>query len=381
MNGARILSIATAVPPFRMTRAEWLAIADRISPAGVDRALLARLAERSGIDARHCAAFARGVPGAVEAGDARPPDARADGHAIDASFYATTDRPGTAARIRLWSRAARAMSLEAATAALARADGAGGGAARVTHLVTASCTGFESPGIDAHLIASLGLAPTVSRLNVGFMGCHALVNALAAARHAVCGEPGATALVVATEVSSAHFHHSARLDQLVANTLFADGSAALVIGGGEDDDVRAHAHPTIAATHSIHLAATADEMAWTIGDHGFEMTLGAGVPACLEREVGAWVAGALARHGRTVGEVGGWAVHPGGPRVLDAVAAALGLGETALAASRAVLREHGNMSSATLGFILARLAVEGAPRPWVALAFGPGLVGEMLVVE
>ena len=452
MNDARILSIATAVPPFRMTRADWLAIADRISPAGVDRALLARLAERSGIEARHCAAFARGIPaaaGANAAGDARPANeahagwsrvegsqeegvqvegtqvegiqvggiqvggiqvggtkvertqvegTQVEGTQVDASFYLGEDRPGTAARVRLWSRAARAMSLEAATAALARAGLAGDRAARVTHLVTASCTGFESPGIDSHLIESLGLAPTVSRLNVGFMGCHALVNALAAARHAVRGEPGATALVVATEVSSAHFHHSSRLDQLVANTLFADGSAALVVGAGDGaphgsgEACRtieattgpvppARALPTIAATHSIHLAATADEMAWTVGDHGFEMTLGARVPACLEREVGAWVSGALARHGRTVGEVGGWAVHPGGPRVLDAVAAALGLDEAALAASRAVLRDHGNMSSATLGFILARLAADGAPRPWVALAFGPGLVGEMLVVE
>jgi predicted naringenin-chalcone synthase len=462
MSVARLASIATAVPPFRMTREDWLAIAHRISPAEVDRALLARLAERSGIEARHCAAFARGETRTASGDDARGADGAAvpsdaceargttDGndasdarststrptstrmtsasttsapddsypHAIDASFYERADRPRTGARVALWSRAARAMAAESAAKALVRAGIVGDAArTRVTHLVTASCTGFESPGIDAHLIATLGLAPTVSRLNVGFMGCHALVNALAAARHAVIAEPHATALVVATEVSSAHFHHSARLDQLVANTLFADGSAAIVVegrGAGDhggsgvgveptdatgprvaaQDDARSDAGqggppgidrgarlPAVVATHSVHLAASADEMAWTIGDHGFEMTLGARVPERLEREVGGWVRDALARHGRTVAEVGGWAIHPGGPRVLDAVAASLGLDETALAASRAILRDHGNMSSATLGFILERLAIERAPRPWVALAFGPGLVGEMLLIE
>ncbi len=380
MTVARIASIATAVPPFRMTREDWLAIADRISPAEVDRALLARLAERSGIEARHCAAFAGG---------------EGERSGIDASFHESADRPRTGARVALWSRAARAMATESAATALARAGIAGEEASRrVTHLVTASCTGFESPGIDAHLIATLGLAPTVSRLNVGFMGCHALVNALAAARHAVIAEPRATALVVATEVSSAHFHHSARLDQLVANTLFADGSAAIVVeggcvgnaadtgGGGGSRGAGCGADPlAIVATHSIRFAASADDMAWRIGDHGFEMTLGASVPGRLEREVGGWVRGALAPHGRTVAEIGGWAIHPGGPRVLDAVAASLGLDQTAVAASRAVLRDHGNMSSATLGFILERLAAAGTPLPWVALAFGPGLVGEMLLVD
>jgi predicted naringenin-chalcone synthase len=129
------------------------------------------------------------------------------------------------------------------------------------------------------------------------------------------------------------------------------------------------------------IPGTADEMRWTVGDHGFEMTLGAGVPDILRERVGPWVRAALAEHGLDGGAVGGWAIHPGGPRVLDAVTASLTLPAGADAASRAVLREHGNMSSATLLFILRRLAQSGAPRPWVGLAFGPGLVGEMLLVR
>jgi predicted naringenin-chalcone synthase len=137
----------------------------------------------------------------------------------------------------------------------------------------------------------------------------------------------------------------------------------------------------VAAAHTVLIPGTADEMRWTVGDHGFEMTLGARVPDILRDAVGPWVTGALAGHGLAVADIGGWAIHPGGPRVLDAVADALALPAGSDAHSRAVLREHGNMSSATLLFILRRMHEAGVPRPWVGLAFGPGLVGEMLLVR
>ena len=351
MNAPVIRSIGTANPPERLTRDAWLAFADRIAPSEVSRALLARLAERSEIDER----------GAAAAGE--PP------------FYADGLTPGTAARMQLWSRAARAMAKKACANALAAAEA---DAATITHLVTASCTGFESPGIDAHLIERLGLSRAVARVNIGFMGCHAAVNALSVARSAAIADPRARVLVCCAEVCSAHFHHSARIDQLIANTLFGDGAAAVVVDGASH---AAQGAPLLAATHSLHLANSEREMAWSIGDHGFEMTLGARVPDILQAEVGAWVASALAPHGLSVGDIGAWAIHPGGPRVIDSVLASLGLPAVAGDASRAILRAHGNMSSATLLFILERLLRANAPRPWVGLAFGPGLVGEMVVVR
>lgn len=350
MMRVAIHALATARPSFRMTRAEWLEIAARISPPEVDRGVLARLAERSGIDTRWCAAF----------------------ESENACFYDTGGIPGTAQRMALWSRAARAMALDAGRQAIARA---GVDAATITHVVTASCTGFEAPGIDAFLIESLGLARDARRLNLGFMGCHAAVNALAAARAIAVSNPQATVLVCCAEVCSAHFHHTARVDQLIANTLFSDGAAAAIVAGD------AVAGVELAATHTTLIADTAGEMRWTIGDRGFEMTLGAQVPSVLEREVGAWVRGALDGEGLSVSDIGGWAIHPGGPRVIDAVTAALALDPRAGDPSRAVLRECGNMSSATLLFILERLQRAEVPRPWVGLAFGPGLVGEMLVVR
>jgi predicted naringenin-chalcone synthase len=358
---ATIVSLATSHPSCRMSRADWLEIAHAISPRDVDRALLARLAERSAIDTRWCAAFDDGRCG----------------------FYKPNEIPSTAARMALWLRAAREMSHAAATRALDDAHSVGITPSDITHVVTASCTGFAAPSIDTFLIDQLRLARTVARLHVGFMGCHAAVNALAAARAAVLADPHAVVLVTMAEVSSAHFHHSTRLDQLIANSLFADGCAAMIVVGDERiktiDPQRAQSLTTIAGTHAILIPETTAEMAWSIGNHGFEMSLGARVPTILEHEIRVWVERVLATHGLTRADVHGWAIHPGGPRVIDAVASALQLSETTVAHSRAILRHYGNMSSATLPFILERLAHEGIAKPWVGLAFGPGLAGEMIV--
>lgn len=347
-----IRAIGTAVPPGELTVESWLRVADRITPAEVDRAVLRRLAERSGIERRRCVTSVDPEGGLFPSADA--------------------PEPGTERRMRAWSRWARELSLSAAREAL----GSSGHAARdITHLVTASCTGFESPGIDAHLIESLGIHPRCRRTNVGFMGCHAAVNALACARDAVRSNPGSVALVACTEISSAHFQRSTRLDRLVANTLFADGAAAAVVGAARPGDA------LLAGTGSVLIPDTAGEMGWTVGDHGFEMTLGARVPDVLRARIRAWVESTLEPQGLGIGAIGGWAIHPGGPRVIDAVRDALGLAEEATDPSRNVLRDHGNMSSATLLFILRALAERRVPRPWVGLAFGPGLAGELVLIR
>jgi predicted naringenin-chalcone synthase len=244
---------------------------------------------------------------------------------------------------------------------------------RITHVVTASCTGFQAPGPDQWLVGDLGLPPTVRRTHVGFMGCHAAVNALAVAASLVLSDPDARVLVCCVEICSVHLHYGERLDRLIANTLFADGAAAAVVGS------QGHG-PCLQAFDSVLLPDSPDQMAWTVGDHGFEMTLGARVPEILQARVGPWIRGVLDRHGLSVAGTGGWAIHPGGPRVIEAVLASLELPESCGAASREVLRDFGNMSSATLLFILERLQRAGVPRPWMGMAFGPGLAGESVLV-
>ncbi len=351
---ACIHSIGCANPTQRLTREQWIEMASSIAPKSLDRAVIARLAERSGIDGRWCASAQQvGEPAFFQAGQ--------DGQG-----------PTTAQRMQLWASAARQMSMEACSQAIDRAKISG---RTITHVVTASCTGFDAPGLDAWLIENLSLSAECRRINVGFMGCHAAVNALAIARDTTLANPDAVVLVCCAEVSSAHLHYGVRLDQLIANTLFSDGSAAVIVARGDPSVL-----PYIAGTHSIMIPNSAGEMAWRIGDNGFEMTLGARVPEILEARVGEWVRRALANYSHTVEDIQGWAIHPGGPRVIEAVIASLSIPHESGDSSRRILRDFGNMSSATLLFILRELLDHNVARPWVGLAFGPGLAGEMLVV-
>jgi predicted naringenin-chalcone synthase len=354
MSQPRILGLATSTPRRELPRAEWLTIARRLSPARVDARVLERLADRSGIDTRACACLT-------------PP--------FGESFYPADDGSGgptTASRMELWWSGVRDMGERAALSALAQSAC---GPESITHVVTASCTGFRAPGLEMHLIEALSLPASTQRTNIGFQGCHAAVNALAVARAIVLADASARVLVCCAEVSTAHFHYSDRLDQLIANTLFADGCAACVVGASAGA-----LQPAILSTHTRLFPATAGEMGWLVGDHGFEMMLGARVPELLEHGVGSWVDEALAQHGWSRGHIGGWAIHPGGPRVIDAVLASLALPASSGHHSREVLRRHGNMSSATLLFIVRDLMEARVPRPWGGMAFGPGLAGELLLL-
>ncbi|MGN8050632.1 type III polyketide synthase [Curtobacterium sp. 22159] len=252
-------------------------------------------------------------------------------------------------------------------------DRAGVAAGSVTHVVTVSCTGFTQPGPDLDIVRELGLAPTVFRQHIGFMGCCAAFPALRIAAAFAEADPAAVVLVVCAELCTLHVRASDDPDQIVANSVFGDGAAAVVVTatgpGLRLDDF---------ATTVVPEGAS--EMAWNIGDEGFEMVLSTAVP----KLVGATVAGAVAPlfdRARGLGaaaDVPVWAVHPGGRAILDRTEDALGLPASALSASRAVLRDHGNVSSATVLFVLRQALDDGLDdgTPVVALAFGPGLTVE-----
>ena len=244
---------------------------------------------------------------------------------------------------------------EAPPLAHRRQPGAGRSANRpraITHLITASCTGFFAPGLDSALIGSLGLSPAVRRVHIGFMGCHAAFNALGAARDIARAEPAARILVCCVELCSLHFAYGWDPGRLVANALFADGAAAAVVGNesiGDGESLR------LRDTASFLIPGCPEAMTWRIGDHGFSMTLSPGVPKHIRDHLGGWCRDWLARHELTPEMIGGWAIHPGGPKILEAVAAAAGLPDEALSHSRAILADHGNMPSATVLFILHRM--------------------------
>jgi predicted naringenin-chalcone synthase len=289
-----------------------------------------------------------------------------------------TGGPSTRARMDRYAAEAAPLATAAATRAIAEA---GITPQEITHLVTCSCTGFANPGCDLDLVSALGLPATVARTHVGFMGCHGAFNALRVADAFVAADPGNIPLVVCVELCSLHFQYGSRSDDVVANSIFADGAAALV--GGHPSRFRSGSAPgwRIERQWSAILPDSRGEMGWTIGDHGFAMNLAATVPATVGRHLPATVTAGLASAGLGSGDVGAWAVHPGGPRVLTAVEEALGLPEGALADSREVLAEHGNMSSATILFILERMLRGAADGPCVAMAFGPGLTAELALLK
>jgi predicted naringenin-chalcone synthase len=313
---------------------------------------------------------------------------REDGPAAERqAFYAPARAsedggPTTAQRMAPFEEEAPPLATEASRLALADA---GLGAAAVTHLVTVSCTGFFAPGMDAALIHRLGLAPTVERTHVGFMGCHGALNGLRLAASLAVADPRARVLLCSVELCSLHLAYSWDPQALVANALFSDGAAALVGVGEGVRGAGGEARPRgagpasrwrVAATGTLLFPDSADAMSWRIGDHGFRMTLSPSVPAIIEGHVARWLRDWLAGHGLGQDDVRTWAVHPGGPRVLGAFGAAMGLPRDTFEVSRQVLADFGNMSSATLLFILERLRDAGAEGPVVAIAFGPGLVAE-----
>ena len=291
-------------------------------------------------------------------------------------------RPGTGARNDVYVARSPDLFVRAAEEALAGAPGIT--AADVTHVVTVSCTGFFAPGPDYLLVRRLGLAPSTRRLHIGFMGCYGAFPALRAARDTCLAEPDAVVLVVCAELCTLHLRSSDDPDAIVASSVFADGAAAAVVSS----------RPAAPGSHVLDLDVLETvltpvgegDMAWSIGDQGFDMVLSSYVPHIVEENIDSALATLLEAGGIGVGDVDGWAVHPGGRSILDRVESQVGLGEVAMAPSRRVLREYGNMSSATVLFIL-REHLEGAggadgdPAPPAvrrvcAMAFGPGLTVE-----
>ena len=292
------------------------------------------------------------------------------------AVHAEERGPTTARRMERYAAAAPALAAEACNAALTDAGMAG---SEITHLVTVSCTGFSAPGVDLELVSRLGLPAGVSRTHVGFMGCHALLNALRVASALAAADPAARVLVVAVELCSLHHQYSSEPQQIVANALFGDGAAAAVIGQSAAES--AAGRWQLVAQNSLVLPETDGTMSWRIGDHGFRMTLSPQVPDLISEYLGDWLESWLQTQGLSTEDIGSWAVHPGGPRILTATAAAAGFEPALLDPSRDVLAAFGNMSSPTVAFILQRLLSAGAAGPCVVLAFGPGLTIEAALLN
>ncbi len=349
MTQAWLNRIGTAVPPYDIHNAFIEFGRDTIADDH-KRALFDRMAGLADIEHRY----------AVFEAAPRPRDTILD---MD-GFYRRGAFPGTASRMAKYEPNALELALRAVRAL--DADPAG-----ITHLIVASCTGFSAPGLDFQIMRAIGLPDSTQRTIVGFMGCFAAVNALKLADQIVRADAAARVLVVNVELSSLHLQEDFQdVPKMLSFLLFGDGASAAL--------VTAEPHGIAFGRFEVAvIPRSAELITWHISDSGFLMHLSGQVPGRIRR----W----LPEHGPALipprhPEV--WAVHAGGRSILDSVQQGLHLPPDALRFSRDVLRNHGNMSSATLVFVLnAILNDPDARGPGMAMAFGPGLTVETFAFE
>lgn len=294
-------------------------------------------------------------------------------------FAAGRETPGTEARLEVFRRHASALSTEAVKVLLLRANGLK--PADISHLIVVCCTGMYAPGLDIDLVKALGLSPTVQRTAINFMGCYAAFNALKIA-DAICkSDAEARVLIVCTELCSLHFQQTPTEDNLLANALFGNGSAAVLVEGKPRDAINLRLRKFF-----TNLSMDGEQhMAWTVGDLGFEMKLSSYIPDIIRGGIRSLADSLLTGFSRTLPEIEHFALHPGGRRILEAIESALGITREENRHAYHVLRRYGNMSSATVLFVLHELLAHLTPKSngehILSFAFGPGLTMESMVAE
>jgi len=361
---AWIHRIDTLLPGFSFTQEEASRKMQEWSRDERERRLIRAVYRSSGIERRHTV---------IEDFDGDSP----------ASFFRTgPDRgrkgPGTAARNALFESESQFLSVALARKVL---DNSVFDAGDVTHVVTVSCTGFCNPGPDYHIVRGLGMSPGTQRYHLGFMGCYAAFPALRMAAQFCEADPGAVVLVLCLELCSLHLQRNGTEDTILANSLFSDGAGAAVVSARAPSPVNKTFR--IEGFRSTLVPDGEQEMAWRIGDHGFDISLTSYVPKIIGANLRDFVEPSLALGGMAIGDVDLWAVHPGGKSILDQVQRCLDLGAEQLRASREVLRRFGNMSSASILFVLEEILNQGAgggEEKVCAIAFGPGLTVEMALL-
>jgi predicted naringenin-chalcone synthase len=340
------------VPPHDVHNA-FIAFATGMLPEGTTRNLFRRMARLSAIEHRY--SFVN-------------PISTDDGSWKDAEqVYVPGDFPVTARRMKFFESFAPQLAHSALDKLALTEDERGA----ITHVIVTSCTGLYAPGLDFEVVKHLGLNTTVERTMIGFMGCYAAINALKSAHHIVRSVPEARVLILNLELCSLHFQETTELEQVLSFLVFADGCAATLVSA----DAQGLAIDSFLA---LQIPETSHLITWRIGELGFDMHLSGQVPG----EIG----GALRQLGSQVTRgndplaIDLWAVHPGGRSILDAVEKGLALPADALADSRSVLARFGNMSSATVMFVLREIMQRAeSGQQGCAMSFGPGLTAETML--
>ena len=255
----------------------------------------------------------------------------------------------------------------------------------ITHLITFSCTGMSAPGVDIGLIEKLGLNRSIERTCINFMGCYAGINALRMANYIVSSQKNAVVLLAGVEICTIHYQKSMSQDQLIANAIFGDGAAAVIVTSIEKDAVHENLGFILDKFYSEFEPSGIHEMAWRIGDYGFDIRLSTYVPDLIRKNIGGLINKLFEKAEINQKNIDWYALHPGGMKILEACEKALNIPSEANKYAYDVLKEFGNMSSVTIFFVLKKyfekLSAVDTGKKILSCAFGPGLTMESMILR
>ncbi len=360
-----INAIGTANPPVRIPQmqiAEFMANASQLNTQ--EKRKLLALYRTTGIRYRHSVI----------------PDYGRD--KSDFTFFRNTPDmepfPPISQRMELYRQHALPLCIDAVRQCL---DPLSFSVSDLTHLITVSCTGMYAPGIDIELVEQLDLPTGVQRTAINFMGCYGAFNALKAA-DAICkSDPGASVLVVCVELCTIHFQKEKTEDHLLANSLFADGAAAVLVQPNPGPSLSV----SMESFYCDLFFPGKTDMAWHITDFGFQMTLSSYIPDMIKSGIRQLTDRLLQRIKLRVPDISLFAIHPGGRRILEVIEEQLGLQPEDNRYAYQVLSEFGNMSSPTVLFVLKalwnELRTRDSGKNILSFAFGPGLTLESMLLR
>ncbi len=353
---SKIIAIGTANPQFSHQQSSIMQfMLDANNPDEKNRKLLPILYKRSGISNRYSVFPDFSLP-----------------RSEWTFFEDKTSVPSLEKRMTLYNSEAVELSIKAIFNCLQGVD-----IQEVTHLITVTCTGISAPGLDILLMQKLNLSPNIVRTSVNFMGCYAALHALKIADAFCRADASAKVLIVCTELCTLHFQKSNDVDAILSATLFADGSAACLVSS----EKAAKGLEIKQFFSQVALSGQAD-MAWEVSSTGFLMTLSTHVPKLIKQEIKYLLEKSLEKLNLSIKDIANWAIHPGGKNILEAVESSLNLTHEDLAKSYETLNDYGNMSSATILFVLKKILDDATKTGNIfAVAFGPGITMESVILE
>ena len=354
---SKIISIGTAVPQYGTKQNTILRFMQKAYHDDAASRKLNILFSRSGINFRHSVI----------------PDFGNENE-LPRLFSENRSLPTIDERLRIYKECAVPLALEAIQNSLAKLKTTLAGFG-VTHLITVTCTGLYAPGLDAEIMEKLNLSGDIFHTSINFMGCNAAFPALKLGDLIAGTDEHARVLIVCVELCTLHFQPKNNDDNLLSNTIFGDGAAAVLLIPDSEKNFSHSGGLTINGFHSELLSGGKDLMAWNVTPTNFEMVLDAKVPEFIGREAEEIVAKAARKLNFRPEEIRKWAVHPGGKKILDVVKEHLHLEVVDLQPSYKVLADYGNMSSPTILFVLNEILEAGLQtRETVfAIGFGPGI--------